>query len=58
MMVDDHDYSSTIMSKIDVSSSSVGVRVTVNPEVKLKALLEITSNLANAIELDEVLPKS
>jgi serine phosphatase RsbU (regulator of sigma subunit) len=49
--------SSTIMSKLDVSSSGSGLRVTVNPEVKLRALLEVTRNLASSLSLDEVLPK-
>lgn len=49
--------SSTIMSKLDVSSSGSGLRVTVNPEVKLRALMEITRNLAGGLVLEEVLPK-
>lgn len=49
--------SSTIMSKLDVSSSGSGLRVTVNPELKLRAMLEITRNLATSLELEEVLPK-
>src|SRR5690606_35913467 len=49
--------SSTIMSKLDVSSSGSGLRVTVNPEVKLRALMEVTRNLASSVSLDEVLPK-
>jgi serine phosphatase RsbU (regulator of sigma subunit)/pSer/pThr/pTyr-binding forkhead associated (FHA) protein len=49
--------SSTIMSKLDVSSSGSGLRVTVNPEMKLRAMLEITRNLASSLVLDEVLPK-
>ena len=31
--------------------------VTVNPEVKLRALIEITQNLGKALAVDEVLPK-
>ncbi|MGE0609420.1 MAG: SpoIIE family protein phosphatase [Pirellulales bacterium] len=49
--------SSTIMSKLDVSTSQSGVRVQVNPEVKLRAFMEITQSLAKAISLDDVLPK-
>ncbi len=49
--------SSTIMSKLDVSSSGSGLRVTVNPELKLRALLEITRNLAGGLVLEDVLPK-
>ena len=48
---------STIMSKLDVSSGSGGLRLTANADVKLKALLEIGRNLGGAVRLDEVLPK-
>ena len=48
---------STIMSKLDVASSNSGVRLTVNPEVKLRAMIEIAQNLGKAVSLDEVLPK-
>ncbi len=59
IMVDDERTTSgsTIMSKLDVSSGSSGLRLTVNAEVKLKALLEIGRNLGRAIALDEVLTK-
>jgi serine phosphatase RsbU (regulator of sigma subunit) len=59
VMVDDSETttSSTIMSKLDVSTSGSGLRVTVNPEVKLRAMMEITRNLATTLVLDEVLPK-
>ncbi len=59
MMVDNSvgDRGSQVMSKVDVVSSSAGVRLAVNPEVKLRALLEITNNLAKSLELDAVLPK-
>ena len=46
-----------IMSKLDVSASSSGVRLAVNPEVKLRAIIEITHNLSKALSLDIVLPK-
>jgi len=49
--------SSTVMSKLDVSSSRDGLRVTINPESKLKALLEINQNLSKALAVDQVLPK-
>lgn len=53
-----HQPSSTIMSKLDVSSSSRGgVHVTASAEVKLTALLEITHSLTRALALDEVLPQ-
>lgn len=48
---------STIMSKLDVSTGSSGLRLTVNAEAKLKALLEIGRNLGRAIDLDQVLAK-
>lgn len=59
IMVDDDRTTtgSTIMSKLDVSTGSSGLRLTVNAEVKLKALLEIGRNLGQAIGLDEVLAK-
>jgi sigma-B regulation protein RsbU (phosphoserine phosphatase) len=56
-MIDDESAaaSSTIMSKLDVSTGSTSLRLTVNPEVKLKALLAIARNLGRAVRLDEVL---
>ena len=49
--------SSTITSKLDISSGRSGLRLTVNAEVKLKALLEIMQNLGSAVGMNEVLPK-
>ncbi len=57
LMVDDANRHSTIMSRIDVSRSGAGVRITVNPEIKLRALLEITQDLAKSLAMDQVLPK-
>jgi serine phosphatase RsbU (regulator of sigma subunit) len=48
---------STIMSKLEVSSSSRGISVTASPEVKLAAMIEIMQNLGKALSLDEVLPQ-
>src|SRR3990172_1094363 len=48
---------STIVSKLDLASSNAGVRLTVNPEVKLRAMIEIAHNLGKAVSLDEVLSK-
>ncbi|HUY31407.1 MAG TPA: SpoIIE family protein phosphatase [Pirellulales bacterium] len=50
---------STIMSTLDVRSSRGGTarETTVNPELKLRALLEISRNLSSTLTLDEVLPK-
>jgi sigma-B regulation protein RsbU (phosphoserine phosphatase) len=53
---DSGDSGSTVMSRLDVSRSSGGVRVSSSPEVKLGALLEITQSLGKALSLDEVLP--
>ncbi len=58
MMVEEHvSGNSTIMSKLDLSSVGGGLRFSVNPEVKLKALIEISNNLANLLSLDDLLPK-
>ncbi len=58
VMVDDESGSqSTIMSKLDVSSSMRGVQLTATPEAKLAALLEITQGLGGAISLDKVFPQ-
>ena len=60
LMIDDDAgpmATSTIMSKLDVASSNAGVRLTVNPEVKLRAMIEIAKNLGKAVSLDEVLGK-
>lgn len=59
VLVDDEKIASgsTIMSKVNVSSGSSSLRLTVNAEAKLKAVLEIGQNLGKAIALSEVLPK-
>src|SRR5262245_48824701 len=49
--------SSTIMSKLEVSSSTRGVSVSASPEVKLAAMVEIMQSLGQAVALDEVLPQ-
>jgi hypothetical protein len=50
--------SSTIMSKLEVSSTSRGgVALMASAEVKLAALVEITQSLGRAISLDDVLPQ-
>ncbi len=61
-MVDDETdgtHSSTIMSKLDVTSSRDGLARTtpVNAEAKLRALLEINESLRSTISVEEVLPK-
>jgi phosphoserine phosphatase RsbU/P len=60
VMVEDGDGikgTSTIMSKLTVTSSSVGLRLEVNSQAKLKALIEIGQSLGRALGLSEVLPK-
>jgi serine phosphatase RsbU (regulator of sigma subunit) len=55
---DTHEKSSaTIMSSFDVDSSNSGLQISINPELKLQALLEITRNLATTIDLNLVLSK-
>jgi phosphoserine phosphatase RsbU/P len=49
--------SSTIMSKVDVSSGSSSLHLHVNAEAKLRALIEIGTNLGKSLSLGEVLPK-
>ena len=58
-MVDDSrpTTGSTIMSKVDVSSGSSGLQLEVNPQAKLRALIEISQNMGKALGLGEVLPK-
>ncbi len=48
---------SSIVSKMDVSTSATSPLLTVHPEVKLKAVLQIVRDLGKAVRLDEVLPK-
>ena len=48
--------SSTIMSKLGMTSSQGSVQLSSSPEAKLQALLEISSNLGRALALDDVLP--
>ncbi|HZZ29741.1 MAG TPA: SpoIIE family protein phosphatase [Pirellulales bacterium] len=49
--------SSTVMWKIDLASPTDTARLTVNPETKLRALIEITQNLSQATALEQILPK-
>jgi phosphoserine phosphatase RsbU/P len=59
LMIDDahQNSTSTIVSKLDIVGSNSGVRLTVNPEAKLRAMIEIAQNLGKALGLDEVLSK-
>ena len=55
---DDKTPGSTVMSKLDVSSSSRGgLHISASPEVKLAAMIEITQSLSRVLALDEVLPQ-
>ncbi|MDA0282564.1 MAG: SpoIIE family protein phosphatase [Planctomycetota bacterium] len=54
-MKDDDSERSSIISRIDARSGS-GVRLSVKPEVKLRAILEIGKYLGNVLNIDEVLP--
>lgn len=52
---DEVDDRSSIISRIDARSGS-GVRLSVKPEVKLRAILEIGKHLSNVLNIDDVLP--
>lgn len=56
VMVDDNEGNSTVMSTLSVANSG-NLRVEVRPEAKLKAMIEISRNLATAVSLEDVLPK-
>ncbi len=58
LLVDDDrsDTNATVMSRVDVTSSSSGLHLEINTKAKLKALIEIGQNLGKALGLDEVLP--
>jgi len=51
----DDDADRSIISRIDARSGS-GVRLSVKPEVKLRAMLEIGKYLSNVLNIDDVLP--
>lgn len=59
LLVDDDEGTgpSTVMSKLDISSSDASLRMSVRPEVKLRALLELSQSLGKALALDDVLHK-
>jgi len=48
---------SSMMSKLNVPSGSTGLRLELNTEAKLKALIEISQHLGRTLGLAEVLPK-
>jgi serine phosphatase RsbU (regulator of sigma subunit) len=47
----------TVMSRVDISSGSSSLRLEVNPQAKLEALLAISRSLGGALGLGQVLPK-
>ena len=60
MMVDDEAQASdasSLMARLNMPSGSLGWRVEVNTEAKLKALIEISRHLGQALGLADVLPK-
>ena len=60
MMVDDEVTpadESSVMSKLNLPAGASGWRLELNTEAKLKALIEISRNLGQALGLVEVLPK-
>ena len=48
---------STVMDKLELTSGRSGIMLSVNPEAKLRAMIEISQSLGKAVALDEVLPK-
>lgn len=56
--VDDDDDRSSIISTLDAGSSSSDLRLSVKPETKLKAILEISKSLSRAANLEQVLDKT
>lgn len=53
----DNDHESSIMSKLDISSSNILPQLAASAEVKLNAILELNKTLARSLALDEVLPQ-
>lgn len=49
--------SGSIMGSLDLQANRSGFQISVNPELKLQALLEITRNLASSLNLNSVLGK-
>lgn len=56
MVKGDQDTAS-VMATLDLGKGSSGLSVSAKPEVKLAALLEITTSLGKSISVDEILPK-
>ncbi len=54
----DEEDRSSIIRTLDAGSSSSDLRLSVKPEIKLKAILEITKVLSGSLGLDQVLDKT
>jgi serine phosphatase RsbU (regulator of sigma subunit)/pSer/pThr/pTyr-binding forkhead associated (FHA) protein len=58
MMLEDSDSTEHLSAaRVEYRSSVDGLKMSATPEAKLEALMQINSNLGNALSLDEVLPK-
>lgn len=58
MMVEDSDSTEQLSAaRVEYRSSLDGLKMAATPEAKLEALMQINSNLSNALALDDVLPK-
>lgn len=59
MVIDDQQAqaASSVMSRVDLSTGPSSLRLTVQPEVKLRALLEISQQVGKALGLPETLSK-
>src|SRR5262245_28245294 len=55
MLDDSSSDSSSIITSLDMTNR--GPRIAVRPEAKLRAVMEISQNLARALKIDDVLPK-
>ncbi|MEM1303664.1 MAG: SpoIIE family protein phosphatase, partial [Planctomycetota bacterium] len=53
---DDSDLPGSVMATIDLGNLDAALLTSANPEVKLKALIEISKSLAKAVSVDEILP--
>src|SRR5260221_8373184 len=55
MLDDSSSESSSIITSLDLTNR--GPRIAVRPEAKLRAVMEISQNLARTLKIEEVLPK-
>ena len=57
-MVEDSDSTEQLSAaRVEYRSSVDGLKMSATPEAKLEALMQINSNLSNALAVDDVLPK-